>query len=357
MTTPIKVFLVEDSPVALNILQRILNSASDIEVVGTAQNGIEALKQISLLKPNVVCTDLLMGKMDGLELIKSLMSEFPLPILVISDLVNANDTQRIGQLLEAGAVDVFSKPKTGLIQDYEKQKNDLVNKLKILSGVRVFPKRNDRNNLIKTNNETNKNNQLFSNTGFTNYQIVAIGVSTGGPKAMQQIIAQLPADFPLPIVCTQHISIGFLNSLISWLSIESRLKIKIAQIGEQPLPGTLYYAPEHYHLEIDCRGRFAYSQFPAINSHRPSVTTMFQSLVQFYGRAIIGILLTGMGRDGVTGMQDIYQRGGLTIAQDEDSSIIFGMPQEAIKLGVVKQVLPLDKIAPFLLKQINYINK
>ena len=357
MTTPIKVFLVEDSPVALNILQRILNSSSDIEVVGTAQNGIDALKQILLHKPNVVCTDLLMGKMDGLELIKNLMSEFPLPILVISDLVTANDTQRIGQLLEAGAVDVFPKPKTGFIQDYEKQKNDLVNKLKILSGVRVFTKRNDRDNLIKINNDTNQNNRLFSNTGFTNYQIVAIGVSTGGPKAMQQIIGQLPADFPLPIVCTQHISIGFLNSLISWLSIESRLKTKIAQIGEKPLPGTLYYAPEQYHLEIDCRGRFAYSQSPAINSHRPSVTTMFQSLAQFYGKSVIGILLTGMGRDGVTGMQEIYQRGGLTIAQDKDSSVIFGMPQEAIKLGIVNQVLPLEKIAPFILNKVNYLGK
>ncbi len=358
MATPIKVFLVEDSPVALNILQRILNSSSDIEVVGTAQNGIDALKQILLHKPNVVCTDLLMGKMDGLELIKNLMTEFPLPILVISDLITANNTQRIGQLLEAGAVDVFPKPKTGFIQDYEKQKNDLVNKLKIISGVRVFTKRSEHNRSpIKIDNKLNQNVQLFSNIGITNYQIVAIGVSTGGPKAMQQIISQLPANFPLPIVCTQHISVGFLNSLISWLSIESRLKIKIAQIGEQPLPGTLYYAPEQYHLEIDCRGRFAYSQSPAINSHRPSVTTMFQSLAQFYGKSIIGILLTGMGRDGVTGMQEIYQCGGLTIAQDEDSSVIFGMPQEAIKLGVVEQILPLDKIAPFLLNQINYINK
>lgn len=358
MTTPIKVFLVEDSLVALNILQRILNSASDIEVVGTAQNGIDALKQISLLKPNVVCTDLLMGKMDGLELIKNLMSEFPLPILVISDVVAANDTQRIGQLLEAGAVDVFPKPKTGFIQDYEKQKHNLVNKLKILSGVRVFTKRNQLNSSpTKIDNKPYQNGQLFSNIDITNYQIVAIGVSTGGPKAMQQIIRQLPADFPLPIVCTQHISVGFLNSLISWLSIESRIKIKIAQIGEKPLPGTLYYAPEHYHLEIDYRGRFAYSQSPAINSHRPSATIMFQSLAQFYGKWIIGILLTGMGQDGVIGMQEIYQRGGLTITQDEDSSVIFGMPKEAIKLGVVKQVLPLEKIAPFLLSQVNYLGK
>lgn len=356
MTTPIKVFLVEDSPVALNILQRILNSSSDIEVVGTAQNGIDALKQIYLLKPNVVCTDLLMGKMDGLELIKSLMSEFPLPILVISDVVAANDTQTIEQLLEAGVIDVFPKPKTGFIKDYEKQQNDLVSKLKIISGIKVFTKRkdSDRHNINFTKNQTYK---LSNKTNITDYKIVAIGVSTGGPKAIQQIINQLPADFPLPIVCTQHISVGFLNSLISWLSIETKIKVKIAQIGEQPLPGILYFAPEHYHLEIDRRGRFAYSSSPAINNHRPSVTAMFQSLAQFYGSSVIAILLTGMGRDGVAGMQEVYRCGGLTIAQDKDSSVIFGMPQEAINLGIVNQVLSLEQIAPFLLSKVSYLKK
>ena len=347
MITPIKVFLVENSPVALTILQRILNSFPDIKVVGTAQNGIHALQQIPQLKPDVVCTDLLMEKMDGWEFTNNLMSEFPLPILVISDLVTSQDTQKIGQLLEAGVVDVFPKPKTGSSEDYEKQTNELAIKLKILSGVRVFPKRN-------INLRRNQSHKLSDKTNSTNYQIVAIGVSTGGPKAIQQIIAQLPADFPLPIVCTQHISIGFLNGLISWLSLETKLKVKIAEIGEQPLPGTFYYAPEHYHLEIDRRGKFAYLQSPTINSHRPSATIMFQSLARFYGDSVIAILLTGMGRDGVVGMQEIYQCGGLTIAQDKDSSVIFGMPQEAINLGVVKEVLSLEKIAPFLLKKTNY---
>ena len=354
MVTPIKVFLVEDSPVALNILQRILNSSPDIEVIGTAKNGVNALQQIPQLKPDVVCTDLLMGKMDGLELTRNLMSEFPLPILVISDLVTDRDTQKIGQLLEAGVVDVFPKPKTGFIEDYERQKNDLVNKLKILSGVRVFT-RKKYNNKIDFNK--NQREQLPNKTNKNSYQIVAIGVSTGGPKAIQQIIAQLPADFPLPIVCTQHISVGFLNSLISWLSMETKLQVKIAEPEEQPLPGTLYYAPEHYHLEIDRHGKFVYSSSPPLNNHRPSVTTMFQSLAQFYGSSVIAILLTGMGRDGVIGMQEIYQLGGLTIAQDKNSSAIFGMPQEAIKLGIVDSILSLEQIAPFLLSRINYINK
>jgi two-component system, chemotaxis family, protein-glutamate methylesterase/glutaminase len=356
---PIKVFLVEDSPVALTILQRVLASSPEVEVVGTAHNGISALAKIPSLKPDVVCTDLLMGKMDGLQLTKELMATFPRPILVISDVVTANDTQKIGQLLEAGVVDVFPKPKTGFIQDYEQQKTNLISKLKILSGVKVFTKKNTTN-LSKIINIQyhdldvhNSVNQIDKNY-FSDYQIVAIGVSTGGPKAMQQIISQLPASFPLPIVCTQHISVGFLESLVSWLETESFLKIKIAEIGEKPLPGTIYYAPEKYHLEIDSKGKFCYSSAPPINSHRPSVNIMFQSLAQFYGKGMIGILLTGMGQDGVMGMQEIARYGGLTIAQDEASSVIFGMPQEAIKLGVVQQILSLEKIAPFLLERVRY---
>jgi two-component system, chemotaxis family, protein-glutamate methylesterase/glutaminase len=354
---PIKVFLVEDSPVALTILQRVLASSPEVEVVGTAHNGISALAKIPSLKPDVVCTDLLMGQMDGLQLTKELMATFPRPILVISDVVTANDTQKIGQLLEAGVVDVFPKPKTGFIQDYEQQKTNLISKLKILSGVKVFTKRNTNNISRKIDiqhHDLDKQNSVnrVDKIHFSDYQIVAIGVSTGGPKAMQQIISQLPANFPLPIVCTQHISVGFLDSLVSWLETESSLKIKIAEIGEKPLPRTIYYAPEKYHLKIDDKGNFCYSSAPPINSHRPSVNTMFQSLAQFYGKATIGILLTGMGQDGVIGMQEIHRCGGLTIAQDEASSVIFGMPQEAIKLGIVQQVLPLEKIAPFLLNRV-----
>ena len=360
MNKPIKVFLVEDSPVALTILQRILSSSSEVEVVGTARDGIDALTQIPLLKPDVVCTDLLMGKMDGLELTQQLMSQFPKPILAISDVVSVNDTQNIVQLLDAGVVDIFAKPQTGFIQDYERQKEQLINKIKILSGVKVFAKRNQTNfqlksikgdrNLEQTTKELPSKNPL-------DYQIIAIGVSTGGPKALQQIFSNLPANFPLPIVCTQHISVGFLASLISWLNLDSKLKVKIAKLGEKPLPGIVYFAPENYHLEIDNRGKFCYSQAEPFNSHRPSATVMMQSLVEFYGNGIIGILLTGMGKDGVLGMQKISSCGGFTIAQDKASSVIFGMPQEAIKIGAIREVLSIEEIAPFLLRKVGYISK
>lgn len=359
MKNPVKVFLVEDSPVASTILQRILTSSSEIEIVGTANNGIDALKQIPLQKPDVVCTDLLMEKMDGLELTKQLMARFPRPILVISDVVTNNNTHKIGQLLEAGVVDVFPKPKTGFIQDYEKQTNSLIQKIIILAGVKVFTKKKyiDSQQI----NSDNINRQALSNTNIKerkqpkkiNYKIIAIGVSTGGPKALETIFSQLPADFPLAIVCTQHISVGFLSSLISWLSQKSNLTIKIAEYGEKPLPGIIYFAPENYHLAIDNQGNFSYLNSFDTDIHCPSVNTMFQSFAQFYNQSMIGILLTGMGKDGAIGMQEIYKFGGLTIAQDESSSIIFGMPYEAIKLGVVTHTLPLTKISSFLIDTIN----
>ncbi len=361
-STPIKVFLVEDSPVALTILQRVLNTTSEVQIVGTATNGMIALEQIPHLKPDIICTDLLMGKMDGLELTKQLMAVHPIPILVISEVVTDNDTKKIGQLIEAGVLDVFPKPKTGLIQDYEKQQQALVQKIKLLSGVQVFSRKINPSSSPQIEHQApvniKFNNDLLSNLlSNKNYKMVTIGVSTGGPKALQTILQNLPSNFPLPIVCIQHISEGFLDSLIDWLSKESLLKIKVAENGELPLPGIVYFAPEKYHLKLDFQGRFIYSDAPAINNHRPAITSTFTSIAQFYGKDTIGILLTGMGRDGALGIEHIYRMGGMTIAQDEATSIIFGMPKEAIDLGVVQQVLPLPKIASFLMELVGYIKK
>ena len=349
-SSPIKVFLVEDSPVALTILQRVLSSNPEIQIVGTAKNGLIALEEIPRLKPNIVCTDLLMGKMDGLELTKQLMAIYPVPVLVISQVVTDNDTKKIGQLLEAGVLDVFPKPKTGFIQDYEKQKEGLVKKIKLLSGVKVFSKTNKSVNVPKVENVTPIKFEFNHNAESSiKYKIVTIGVSTGGPKALGTIFKTLPQNFPLPIVCIQHISEGFLSSLINWLNLESLLKIKIAENGELPLAGIVYFAPEKYHLELDNLGRLIYSDAPPINNHRPAVTHTFNSIAKFYGQNTIGILLTGMGRDGVVGMENLYQTGAMTIAQDEATSIIFGMPQEAINLGVVKKVVPLHQISAVLM--------
>ncbi|MEM9274821.1 MAG: chemotaxis protein CheB [Cyanobacteria bacterium P01_F01_bin.143] len=250
--SPIKVFLAEDSPVALNILQRILDTAPEIEVVGVARNGKIALEQIPQLQPDVICTDLLMGKMDGLELTRQLMAKYPRPILVISQAVQSTDTNNIGQLLAAGAVDVFPKPNTGLLEDYQQQRQALIEKIRILAGVRVFTKR--LRSSAQATQEKAKLQQKRDVSDFDafdsivansrnqhNYKIIGIGVSTGGPNATEEIFSTLPANFPLPIVCVQHISEGFLDNLISWLDSISPLKVKIAEPGEFPTLGNIYF--------------------------------------------------------------------------------------------------------------------
>lgn len=311
--SPIKVFLAEDSPVALNILQRILDAAPEIEVVGVARNGKIALEQIPQLQPDVICTDLLMGKMDGLELTKQLMAKYPRPILVISQAVQSTDTNNIGQLLAAGAVDVFPKPNTGLLEDYQKQRQALIEKIRILAGVKVFTKRLRPSAQMNQGITRSKDKIDFSNFDALNsvareaelseianprsqhnYKIIGIGVSTGGPNATQEIFAALPVNFPLPIVCVQHISEGFLGNLINWLDTVSTLKVKIAESGELPIAHHIYFAPERYHLELDRQGRFIYSEAPPLNSHRPSITITLESLARFYGKSALGILLTGM---------------------------------------------------------------
>ncbi|WP_009632242.1 chemotaxis-specific protein-glutamate methyltransferase CheB [Synechocystis sp. PCC 7509] len=348
MPEPISVLLVEDSPVALEIIDRLLTSSPDIKVVGKARNGKEALNLIAKLQPKVICTDLHMKEMDGLELTKQVMENYPRPILVISTSVQKEDTNTIFELLQAGAVDVFPKPNTGLASDYEQVKRDLINKIKILSGVTVFTRRQ----ALPLSNFNSTNNFAFSADITRAIKVITIGTSTGGPQAVHKIIAQLPANLPVPVICTQHISQGFLQGLVDWLDSECKVKVKIAQVGEMPVPGTVYFAPDQNHLELDTQGNFIYGSSIPVDGHCPSVTVTFKSVAKFYGKATMGILLTGMGKDGALGMQAISTAGGITIAQDEKTCVVFGMPSEAIALGVVQQVLPIQDIAPLLLKKL-----
>ncbi len=352
--SPVKVFLVEDSPVALEILQRLLNSCPEVKIVGTARNGHEALELIPQVQPAVICTDLHMKEMDGLEFTKQVMANDPKPILVISTSVQKEDSQNIFQLLQAGAVDVFPKPTTGLASDYERVKRELIGKIKILAGVTVFTKR--QANLTNTHNgaassdRTLNTGRLFDVT--TPTRVVTIGASTGGPQALHKILSQLPANFPVPVICAQHISVGFLQGLVDWLQSECKLNVKVAEVGESPVPGTVYFAPEKSHLELDTTGKFSCASSVPVDGHCPSVTVLFKSALKFYGRTTAGILLTGMGKDGAAGMQAIAQAGGMTVAQDEKTSVVFGMPKEAIALKAAGQVLPIHEIAPFLLARI-----
>lgn len=369
---PIRVLLVEDSPVALAVLKRLVNTAPDLQLVGTARTGREALQQINQLQPDVICTDLHMPEMDGLALTQAVMSDHPRPILVISASVQEEDTQNIFKLLEAGAVDIFPKPQTGAIADYEAIAQPLIAKIRVLAGVRVFTqrRRNTTATLVTTAPTAQPVSQapaarapratspahgqpLPSRSGSsTAIRAIAIGASTGGPQALQAILSSLPAVLPVPIFAVQHISDGFLTGLVAWLNQTCPMRVEIAQPGATPQPSVVYFPPERRHLELDPQGKFRLTGCMPVSGHCPSVTAMMESIAVYYGSQAIGVLLTGMGQDGAVGMQALHRAGSFTIAQNEATSVVFGMPHAAIALGAATAVLPIEAIAPTLCSRV-----
>jgi two-component system chemotaxis response regulator CheB len=357
---PIRVLLVDDSPLALALLQRALATSPDIEVVGTARSGPEALELIPQLQPTVICTDYVMPGMDGLELIQHVMARHPRPILVVSSTVDPEHTERAFPLLEAGAVDVCPKPRGGSAASAE-EIEQLITKIRLVSGVFVFPKR-------APNGLGAPGSQLPTEKGLPSLRapspepragakrpparIVAIGASTGGPQALQSILSRLPGDLPVPLLCVQHISPGFLKGLVEWLAGQCRIHVRIARDGETPAAGTAYLPQEQTHLVLGPDGRLQLTHDPPVAGHRPSVTVTLESVARQYGSAALGVLLTGMGEDGVTGMRAIAGAGGATIAQDEATSVVFGMPKQAIAAGAAEQVLPPAAIAQAILKAV-----
>jgi two-component system chemotaxis response regulator CheB len=361
----IKVLIVDDSPVAVVVLKRILAAASDeIEVVGTARHGKEALEMIPRLRPNVICTDLHMPVMNGLEFVKEVMARHPLPILVISVSVCEENTENVFHLLAAGAIDVFPKPLGMQLGQSDKFSSELISKIKVLSGVVPFRKQKKkglstlvhsqdaarRRGVVKPCADGNGDALPRIEPLSRHLKMIVIGASTGGPQALETIFNELPADFSIPIVCVQHISEGFLVSLVDWLKGRCKLGVSIARDNERPVPGNIYFAPDDRHLKIDRHGAFILNNDPPVEGHKPSITLTMVSLSEYYHGGVLGVLLTGMGRDGANGMLAISQAEGVTIAQDEQSCIVFGMPDQAIRLGAVKYVLDIGKIGGVLAK-------
>ncbi|MFK8182162.1 MAG: chemotaxis-specific protein-glutamate methyltransferase CheB [Phormidesmis sp.] len=368
---PIRVLLVEDSPVALAVIQKTLKAAPGIEVVGTAKTGKAALTLIPELTPQVICTDFHMPHMDGLALTQAVMENYPTPILVLSVSVQTQNTERIFQLLEAGAVDILAKPISGLKAADTALNQALINKIRVLAGVKVFKKKAvlaHHTAQAATHQSISVPQQpphtqpsaptqaaalgaaastpsSSSGAHLTKPKIIGIGASTGGPQALRILLSQLPKDCP-PVICVQHISVGFLPGLVKWLRQDCAADISIAQAGDRPVPGRIYFSPNECHLTLNARGQFALLDTGPVDGHRPSITVTFESLAQYYGKRAVGVLLTGMGQDGAAGLSQIRQAGGMTIAQDEATSVVFGMPQVAIARGAATQVLSIEAIAP-----------
>lgn len=339
----IKVLLIDDSPIVLNILKRILDSSPEVMVIGTAKNGMEGLDQVRFLNPDVICTDLMMPVMDGLEFTKQLMETNPKPILVVSAALQGENETNVFQLLEAGALDVFPKPSGGSDKEYDLIRDRLVSKIRVIKSIPVY-KKTKKTNIADTAGfhaipKENKNTIKF----------LAIGASTGGPNAIQQVIGHFPKDLPVPVLCVQHISDGFIESLVSWLGQNTKLRVKIMQEGEIPVAGTVYFPQNLKHMIIGADGKLQVSNDPPFNGHCPSVNVMFKSLAKYSGDKTLAVLLTGMGDDGATGLLTIKHMGGKTIGEAESTCVVYGMPKVAKEIGALDIQVPVDKIASHIL--------
>ncbi len=345
----IKVFVVDDSALTRKVLCDMITKTPGMSVAGTAANGKEALERIALAAPDIVCTDFHMPVMDGGELIRRLMQRNPLPVLVVSISVQADETENIFHLLEAGALDVIAKPRmlpAGGEGKMQQVADELTSKIRILSGVYVFRRRTDQVP-VDVQPAAVKYDALMLHA-LPLPTLVAIGASTGGPQALKEVLSQLTRPLAFPVVCIQHISAGFQDGLLHWLRNEIPHPVELAQDGQRPCAGIVYFAAESRHLVFDSRGYFAYRDQAPVDGIRPAIDLLFQSAVAPYGKGVYGILLSGMGRDGARGMKNIVEGGGTTVAQSEESCVVFGMPKAAVELGAASFSLAPKQIAELL---------
>lgn len=337
MDKTIKVLVVDDSALVRQVLSTILNAEPDIEVVATCMDPLFARKKIKQLKPDVITLDVEMPRMDGLTFLDRLMRLHPVPVVMISSLTQAGAETTL-RALELGAIDFVSKPRVNIAQqlmnDYAQEVVDKVRgAANSKVGVRRVSSRPSETPLAKCG---------FKTTG----TIIAIGASTGGTEAIKQVLTSLPADAP-GIVITQHIPEAFAGAFAQRMNRSSKLTVSLAVDGQQILPGHAYIAPGDQHLEVARDGaRYVCRLLNSapVNRHRPSVEVLFNSVAKNVGKNAIAVMLTGMGKDGAVAMLKIRLAGGSTLAQDELTSVVWGMAGEAVKIGAAEQQAPLNQI-------------
>ena len=337
----IRVLVVDDSAVLRQSTKFILENDPGLKVIGEARNGEEAVALARRLKPDVVTMDIRMPRMDGFEAIRHIMADNPVPIVVVTSVDLDREMGVSSQATKAGAVSVLRRPTRISDPEYKAFTARLVGQVKLMSDIKVV----HRPMAGRTASPKTKVAGLAATPRTAHkIEIVAIGSSTGGPAALHQVLSMFPADPLPPILIVQHISFGFVEGLAGWLDGACKLRVKVAERGERTQPGTIYVAPDDQHLEI-AYGRIRLRQGEPVGGHRPSVTPLFESVAKCYGPAAMGVIMTGMGADGAVGMKALREAGAITIAQDEESCVVFGMPKEAIALGAIQHIVPLEKIA------------
>lgn len=340
----IKVLITEDSPVVRGYLKYILSLDPDIEVVATAQDGEEAVQLVKMYNPDVVTMDIHMPKMDGFEATRRIMETHPVPIVIVSASWNPEEVDKTFRTMEAGAVAALEKPRGMGHPDSDSSIRELVQTVKLMSGVKVV-RRWAKHKMVRPVPEALPEMEVEVPTPVIPAKIVAIGASTGGPMVLKTILSELPKDFPLSVVIVQHIAMGFLSGLRDWLARTASVPIHIAENNQTIQPGHVYLAPDGFQMGVDRYFRVFLQKDVPEYTLCPSVSFLFKSVIQTFEEKAILVLLTGMGRDGAEEMAKIKKLGGFTIAQDKESSVVHGMPGEAIRLGGASIVLPPEKIA------------
>ncbi len=352
MTTDkkINVLVVDDSSVQRMLLVHLLESDPRVSVIAAVADGQSALDFIQTTTPDVVLMDLHMPGLDGFETTRRIMETKPLPIVICSATARAGDAIIAFRAMEAGAVACLEKPVGRDHADYEKRAGEILQTVKSMSEVRVV-RRWARSPTVVGSGSTAP--IVINGNAQARIRFIGIGTSTGGPPALQTILAGLPKDFSAPILIVQHIAHGFLPGMADWLGQTTGFRVHIAAHGVEPMPGHVYLAPDNFHLGLNAAGRILLTKEEPENGLRPAVAHLFRSLAETFGPAAVGVLLTGMGADGAAELKLMRDRGAVTIAQDRESSVVHGMPAEAIKLGGATHVLPADRIAGLLSSLVN----
>jgi two-component system chemotaxis response regulator CheB len=346
----IRVLIVEDSAVVRELLGFILGSDPAIQVVGTADDGAKALRAVQELKPDVVTMDIQMATMDGYEATRRIMEKQPTPIVVVSASVDAKQVATTFRALEAGALAAVEKPIGIEHPGYAEAARNLIQTVKLMSEVKVVGRRRPHPDLESPAPALAPGVATDPAISSADVDIVAIGASTGGPPALQTILSELPGNFPAPVLIVQHMCPGFVQGFAVSLERSSDLSVHVATHGELLLPGHVYLAPDNMQMGVLRGGLVALRAGPPENGLRPAASYLFRSVAEVYGRKAVGILLTGMGKDGAEELNLMKAEGALTIAQDKESSVVHGMPGEAIKLNAATHVLPPAAIAALLKK-------
>lgn len=341
----IKILVVDSTRLQQGLLNH-LSAQSHMQVVATAQTCAEALAMIEKFKPNIALVGHHPPKLDGLEITQRVMERCPLPIIVITGTGSPGEVASSFDAVDAGALAVLPRPQNGDSSTQTPAARELLQTIRVMSEVKVirrWPKK-----LLDTTRTTDD----ISPKASSRIKIVAIGASTGGPLALATILGNLPKDFPAPVVVVQHMAAGFMRGFVDWLAPSSTLPVHIATRGEYIYPGHVYMAPDGAHMEIAAGNKIELREGSPENGVQPSVASLFRSVARVHGKEAAAVLLTGMGRDGAAELLHLKQQGALTFAQDKESSIVHGMPGEAIKLGAAVHILKPVEIALVLAKNV-----